>query len=108
MTFFALLRILFILWGAGLVGRGALLEELAADGKAGSAVEAMRGTWFGLNQIPIGLAIILGVLVWHFWSKAPAGSTFKQKLVFVLQQILSYPKRVLNDLYLFWKGIPTA
>jgi len=101
MGLFLLIRILMALWAAGLIGAGLMIEN-------DTLASAMRGSWIGLNAVQIGACALVGIAVWHYWSKAPAGSTFGAKVKFVIQSLLSSPKRLWLLVKELWAGTPTA
>lgn len=96
---FLLIKVLFFLWGVGLLGAGAMVEnpQLCA---------AAHKTWFGANMIQIGVWCIVGVLVIHSWQKAPAGSTFGQKIKFVFVNALAWIKAAITYVLKFFGNIP--
>lgn len=85
MGIWLLVRILFALWAAGLVGAGVMAND-------SGLCAAARGTWFGSNLVQIGASILLAIWVAHNWSKAPAGSTFWGKVKFTLLNSLAWIK----------------
>lgn len=97
MGLWLLIKILFILWGAGLIGAGVIVDNppLAA---------AASGTWLGVNLIQIGLAFLIGAA----WAGIPKGLTIPQQVVATVQQLLYWPKLILAKLAELWKTTPTA
>lgn len=101
MGLFLLIRLLIALWSMGLIGAGLMVQD-------SNLASSFRGTWFGVNMIQIGAASLIGVLVWHYWAKAPAGSTFGQKMKFIASSLLSRPKRFWLLIKEIWAGAPVS
>lgn len=93
---FLVLRVLFALWWAGVLGAGVLLEMVADDAKMSGSVAAVRNTWFGLNMVSVGLTGLAIAWVWHLWAKTPAGLTFAGKFDAIVEKLLHYPKRFIT------------
>lgn len=99
--FFFLIRLALFLWGIGLIGAGVMVKnpELCA---------ASSRSVLGVNLIQIGILLALLMWGWHYFAKAPPGSTFWQKVIFALQQMLSWPKKIINAFITFWQGVPVS
>lgn len=97
MGIWLLIKILFILWGAGLIGAGVIVDNP-------QMASAARGAWFGVNMVQIGVAFLIGAA----WAGIPKGLTITQQIVATIQQLLYWPKLILAKLAELWKTTPTA
>ncbi len=99
MGIFLLIKILLLLWGAGLIGAGCMADNPGL-------CAAAHKTLIGANLVQIGIWCIVGVLVIHSWQKAPAGSTFGQKIKFVFVNALAWIKAAITYVLKFFGNIP--
>lgn len=96
MGIWLLLKLLFVLWGAGMIGAGVIIDD-------GNLLAAAKGSWFGVNLVYFGVAFLVGAA----WAGVPKGLTIPQQIVATIQQLLYWPKQILAKIVEIWKATPT-
>lgn len=89
-----LIKVAFVLWGAGLLGMDRVLKNPDRDKLA----EWSDSSWVGSNLPLIALAMF-GVAI---WASMPPGLTWKEKLEWVVQQFLARVKGVTSWIGVQW------